>query len=426
MRDLDVVWQSVTALTPYARNSRTHSDEQVAQVAASIKEFGWTNPILIDEEGSIIAGHGRLQAAQRLGESNVPTITLNGLTDAQKRAYVIADNKLALNAGWDNEMLAVEISELIEEGFDLDLTGFGADEIDSLLADGNKIDEGLIEDDEVPELQEDTVSKLGDVWMLGRHRLVCGDSCSSEVIDKLMDGDRADMVFTDPPWNVNYGANLANGKYKGRKILNDHMATDDWQQFCDDIANSLFICTKAGAPIYVVMSAQEWPVIDGSLRRAGFHWSSSIIWAKDTLVISRKDYHTQYEPIWYGWNADAARLVELKDRKQSDLWQMERPKRSDLHPTTKPIELVERAINNSAKDGGIVLDLFGGSGSTLIASEKTGRACRMVELDPKYADVIVRRWQEYTGEKAINQETLMTFDELNDGKTSQDEQQNDA
>jgi len=426
MRDLDVVWQSVTALTPYARNSRTHSDEQVAQVAASIKEFGWTNPILIDEEGSIIAGHGRLQAAQRLGESNVPTITLTGLTDAQKRAYVIADNKLALNAGWDNEMLAVEISELIDEGFNLDLTGFGADEIDSLLANGNKIDEGLIEDDEVPELQEDTVSKLGDVWMLGRHRLVCGDSCSSEVIDKLMEGDRADMVFTDPPWNVNYGANLANGKYKGRKILNDHMATDDWQQFCDDIANSLFICTKAGAPIYVVMSAQEWPVIDGSLRRAGFHWSSSIIWAKDTLVISRKDYHTQYEPIWYGWNADAARLVELKDRKQSDVWQMERPKRSDLHPTTKPIELVERAINNSAKDGGIVLDLFGGSGSTLIASEKTGRACRMVELDPKYADVIVRRWQEYTGEKAINQETLMTFDELNDGKTSQDEQQNDA
>lgn len=426
MRDLDVVWQSVTALTPYARNSRTHSDEQVAQVAASIKEFGWTNPILIDEEGSIIAGHGRLQAAQRLGESNVPTITLTGLTDAQKRAYVIADNKLALNAGWDNEMLAVEISELIEEGFDLDLTGFGADEIDSLLANGNKIDEGLIDDDEVPELQEDTVSKLGDVWMLGRHRLVCGDSCSSEVIEKLMEGDTADMVFTDPPWNVNYGANLANGKYKGRKILNDHMATDDWQQFCDDIANSLFICTKAGAPIYVVMSAQEWPVIDGSLRRAGFHWSSSIIWAKDTLVISRKDYHTQYEPIWYGWNADAARLVELKDRKQSDVWQMERPKRSDLHPTTKPIELVERAINNSAKDGGIVLDLFGGSGSTLIASEKTGRSCRMVELDPKYADVIVRRWQEYTGEKAINQETLMTFDELNDGKTSQDEQQNDA
>jgi len=200
MRDLDVVWQSVTALTPYARNSRTHSDEQVAQVAASIKEFGWTNPILIDEEGSIIAGHGRLQAAQRLGESNVPTITLTGLTDAQKRAYVIADNKLALNAGWDNEMLAVEIGELIDEGFNLDLTGFGADEIDSLLANGNKIDEGLIEDDEVPELQEDTVSKLGDVWMLGRHRLVCGDSCSSEVIDKLMEGDRADMVFTDPPY----------------------------------------------------------------------------------------------------------------------------------------------------------------------------------------------------------------------------------
>ena len=423
MRDLDVRWQSVTDLTPYARNSRTHSDEQVAQVAASIKEFGWTNPILIDENNGIIAGHGRLQAAQRLGESNVPTIVLTGLTDAQKRAYVIADNKLALNAGWDNDMLAVEIADLIEEGFDLDLTGFDGDEIDKLLADGKKID-GLTDDDDVPDVQDETVSKLGDVWSLGRHTLVCGDSCSTEVLDKLMAGRKADMVFTDPPWNVNYGAvDKGNAQgYKPRTILNDHMQADDWQQFCNDIANSLYICTKAGAPIYCVMSAQEWPVIHGSLNAAGFHWSSTIIWAKDSLVLSRKDYHTQYEPIWYGWNASAARLVELEDRKQSDVWSMERPKRSDLHPTTKPIELVERAINNSAKAGGIVLDLFGGSGSTLIACEKTGRDCRTVELDPKYADVIIRRWQEFTGEKATHTDTFMSFDEIENGKTSQDEQ----
>ena len=420
MRDLDVRLMSVTDLTPYARNSRTHSDEQVAQVAASIKEFGWTNPILIDEDNGIIAGHGRLQAAQRLGESEVPTITLTGLSEAQKRAYVIADNKLALNAGWDNEMLAVEIADLLEDGFDLGLTGFDGDEINSLLADGNKTD-GLTDDDEIPEVAEEAVSKLGDVWRLGRHTLVCGDSVNSETLDSLMQGDKADLVFTDPPWNVNYGAvekGNAQG-YKPRTILNDHMGADDWQQFCNDIANSLFVCTKAGAPIYCVMSAQEWPVIDDALRTAGFHWSSTIIWAKDRLVLSRKDYHTQYEPIWYGWNSAAARLVELDDRKQSDVWNMERPGRSELHPTTKPVELVERALENSGKPGGIVLDLFGGSGSTLIAAEKTGRQCRTVELDPKYADVIIKRWQEYTGLKAVHAELNMTFQEISDGTTTQ-------
>ena len=420
MRDLDVRLMSVTDLTPYARNSRTHSDEQVAQVAASIKEFGWTNPILIDEDNGIIAGHGRLQAAQRLGESEVPTITLTGLSEAQKRAYVIADNKLALNAGWDNEMLAVEIADLLEDGFDLGLTGFDGDEINSLLADGNKTD-GLTDDDEIREVAEEAISKLGDIWTLGRHTLVCGDSVNSETLDSLMQGDKADLVFTDPPWNVNYGAvekGNAQG-YKPRTILNDHMGADDWQQFCNDIANSLFVCTKAGAPIYCVMSAQEWPVIDDALRTAGFHWSSTIIWAKDRLVLSRKDYHTQYEPIWYGWNSAAARLVELDDRKQSDVWNMERPGRSELHPTTKPVELVERALENSGKPGGIVLDLFGGSGSTLIAAEKTGRQCRTVELDPKYADVIIKRWQEYTGLKAVHAELNMTFQEISDGTTTQ-------
>ena len=197
------------------------------------------------------------------------------------------------------------------------------------------------------------------------------------------------------------------------------MQADDWQQFCNDIANSLFVCTKAGAPIYVVMSAQEWPVIHVALNAAGFHWSSTIIWAKDSLVLSRKDYHTQYEPIWYGWNGGAARLMELEDRKQSDLWEMQRPKRSELHPTTKPVELVERALENSGKPGGIVLDLFGGSGSTLIAAEKTGRQCRTVELDPKYADVIIKRWQEYTGLKAVHAELNMTFQEISDGTTTQ-------
>ena len=423
MSDIEVEYLDTTAITPFARNSRTHSDEQVAQVAASIKEFGWTNPILIDETSTIIAGHGRLMAAQRLGYTSVPTITLNGLTDAQKRAYVIADNKLALNAGWDDEMLAVEMESLIDEGFDLSLTGFEADEIDSLLAEASKVDAGNTDDDEIPEAPEEPISKLGDIYELGRHRLVCGDSTDMQVIDTLMRGEQADFIFTDPPWNVNYGANLANGKYKDRTILNDHMSSDDWQTFCADIAVSLFAASKAGAPIYCVMSAQEWPVIDAALRQAGFHWSSTIIWAKDSLVISRKDYHTQYEPIWYGWNESASRLVVLEDRKQSDVWEMQRPRKSELHPTTKPVELVERAINNSAKAGGIVLDLFGGSGSTLIAAEKAGRKARLVELDPKYVDVIVTRWQEFTGQKAVCAKSKQTFDEIKNGTTLQDEQQ---
>ena len=287
----------------------------------------------------------------------------------------------------------------------------------------DRVDAGNTDDDEVPEAPEDPTSKLGDIYELGRHRLVCGDSTDMQVIENLMQGEQADFIFTDPPWNVNYGANLANGKYKDRTILNDHMSSDDWQIFCTDIAVSLFAASKAGAPIYCVMSAQEWPVIDAALRQAGFHWSSTIIWAKDSLVISRKDYHTQYEPIWYGWNESASRLVVLEDRKQSDVWEMQRPRKSELHPTTKPVELVERAIHNSAKAGGIVLDLFGGSGSTLIAAEKAGRKARLVELDPKYVDVIVTRWQEFTGQKAVCAKSKQTFDEIKNGKTVQDKQQ---
>jgi DNA modification methylase len=217
-----------------------------------------------------------------------------------------------------------------------------------------------------------------------------------------MDGQLADMVFTDPPWNVNYGAvDKGNAMgYKPRTILNDHMTDDKWDDFVTGICSALFASSKPGCPIYVVMSAQEWPVLDKCLRQAGFHWSSTIIWAKDRLVLSRKDYHTQYEPIWYGWNESAARLVNVEDRKQSDLWNIERPSKSELHPTTKPVELIERALNNSSKPNANVLDLFGGSGSTMIACEKLGRTNFSMELDPKYCDVIVKRWEEFTGQKA--------------------------
>jgi len=408
MEKREIIYKKTKDLIPYARNSRTHSDEQVAQIVASIKEFGFTNPILVDEEGLIIAGHGRVQAALRLNLDEVPTIALEYLTDAQKKAYVIADNKLALNAGWDFDMLKIEFNDLIDMDFDLSLIGFDDKELNQILADPT---EGLVDPEVVPEIPVEPISKVGDMWLLGNHRLLCGDSTLVDNIDRLMI-NKADMIFSDPPWNVNYGDNLANGKYKDRKILNDSMNAEDWSVFVDGFCKSFLIGSKPGAIIYLVMSAQEWPVIDKYLRENNFHWSSTIIWKKDTLVISRKDYHTQYEPIWYGWNSDASRLKVLEDRKQSDVWDIDRPKVSDLHPTTKPIELVERAINNSSSPNDVVLDLFLGSGSTLIASEKTGRVCYGMELDPKYADVIIKRWQDFTGKDAIHEELGKTYNEL--------------
>jgi len=409
MEKREIIYKKTKDLIPYARNSRTHSDEQVAQIVASIKEFGFTNPILVDEEGLIIAGHGRVQAAQRLKLDEVPTIVLEYLTDAQKKAYVIADNKLALNAGWDFDMLKVEFNDLIDMDFDLSLIGFDDKELNQILADPT---EGLVDPEVIPETPVEPISKVGDMWLLGNHRLLCGDSTLVDNIDRLMI-NKADMIFSDPPWNVNYGDNLANGKYKDRKILNDSMNAEDWNVFVDGFCKSFLIGSKPGAIVYLVMSAQEWPVIDKYLRENNFHWSSTIIWKEDTLVISRKDYHTQYEPIWYGWNSDASRLKVLEDRKQSDVWDIDRPKVSDLHPTTKPIELVERAINNSSSPNDVILDLFLGSGSTLIASEKTGRICYGMELDPKYADVIIKRWQDFTGKDAIHEELGKTYNELN-------------
>lgn len=410
MEKREIIYKKTKDLIPYARNSRTHSDEQVAQIVASIKEFGFTNPILVDEEGLIIAGHGRVQAALRLKIDEVPTIALEYLTEAQKKAYVIADNKLALNAGWDFDMLKVEFNDLINMDFDLSLIGFDDKELNQILADPT---EGLVDPEVIPEIPVEPISKVGDMWLLGNHRLLCGDSTLVDNIDRLMI-NKADMIFSDPPWNVNYGDNLANGKYKDRKILNDSMNAEDWSVFVDGFCKSFLIGSKPGAIIYLVMSAQEWPVIDKYLRENNFHWSSTIIWKKDTLVISRKDYHTQYEPIWYGWNSDASRLKVLEDRKQSDVWDINRPKVSDLHPTTKPIELVERAINNSSNPNDVVLDLFLGSGSTLIASEKTGRVCYGMELDPKYADVIIKRWQDFTGKDAIHEELGKTYNEINE------------
>jgi DNA modification methylase len=392
----------VDRLQPYAKNARTHSDEQIDQIAASIQAFGFTNPILVDGTDGIIAGHGRLLAAKKLNFQDVPVIVLDHLTEDQRRAYIIADNKLALNAGWDDALLAEELARLQDDGFDLALTGFSDEELADLLPRIDDDEGGTSEADEVPAVPVHPVTRPGDVWVMGRHRLMCGDSLQPDATGVLMGNGQADlaicaMAFTDPPWNIAYGDN---GRRKGRAILNDNQDADSWQAFVADFAGSLSMVTRPGAPVYVVMGANEWPTVDGSLREAGFHWSSTIVWVKDQFVLTRKDYHAQYEPIWYGWNGGAARLRPVEDRTQSDVWHIPRPKVSELHPMTKPVQLIERALENSSDPGAVVVDLFGGSGSTLIACESTGRSARLMELDPKYCDVIVQRWQEFTGKTA--------------------------
>ena len=405
--------RAIEALIPYVNNARTHSDAQVAQIAASMKEWGWTNPILVDETGLIIAGHGRVMAARKLGLTEAPVMVAKGWTEAQKKAYVLADNQLAANAGWNAELLSTELKGLDASGFDLTLLGFG--DLGALLADKT---EGLTDPDTVPDVPLVPVSVSGDVWVMGDHRLCCGDSTVQTDVDKLMAGERGDLLFTDPPWNVNYGAVKAGNAqgYKPRKILNDHMDGVDWAQFVAGFCASFYAVTKPGALAYVVMSAQEWPAIDKGLREAKFHWSSTIIWVKDALVLSRKDYHTQYEPLWYGWNEDGPRIMQVPDRKQSDIWNIPRPRVSDLHPTTKPVQLIERALLNSSARGALVVDLFGGSGSTLIACEQQGRRCRLMELDPKYADVIVQRWQDFTGKAATLEGDGRGFAEIAAGR----------
>lgn len=399
----------IDKLLPYVRNARQHSDEQIAQIAASIAEFGFVNPILTGADGVLVAGHGRLAAARKLGLPTVPVVVLDHLTPTQRRALVLADNRLAELATWDDALLRIELEALQDDGFDLDLTGFDADALAELLADEEPQIEGRTEDDAIPEMPEEPVSRPGDVWRLGPHRLVCGDATTAEAYARLFpDGERADMVFTDPPYNVNY-ANSAKDKLRGkhRPILNDALG-DGFHDFLRD-ALTLLIAHTQGA-IYVAMSSSELDTLQAAFRAAGGHWSTFIIWAKNTFTLGRSDYQRQYEPILYGWPEGAERHW-CGDRDQGDVWQIKKPQKNDLHPTMKPVDLVERAIRNSSRPGDVVLDPFGGSGTTLIAAEKAGRVARLIELDPKYADVIVRRWQDWTGQQATREADGLAFDQ---------------
>jgi DNA modification methylase len=395
---LKITQKKVTELIPYVKNSRTHSDEQVAQIAASIKEFGWTNPILVDGSNGIIAGHGRLMAARKLGYTEVPTIELADLTETQKKAYIIADNRLALNAGWDNEMLTIELNDLLADGFALEILGFDPKELDALLE--PEVVEGLTDEDAVPDVPDEPTTKLGDIYQLGNHRLMCGDSTSIDAVDKLMP-ETANMIFTDPPYLMDFtggihadGSKSFNSKHGG--IKNDKMSEDDGNDFLDAI-NSV-ITSKVDGAFYITFYRLGINKYFASMDRTGLKCRSLVIWDKGNHTLSNSDYMSMYEPMFYGW-VNNHKFYGGKNG--MDIWRIKRTAKNDLHPTMKPVELVEKAILDGSAINGIVLDLFGGSGSTLIACEKQNRHARLMELDPKYCDVIVKRWEDFTGKKAV-------------------------
>ena len=407
MEALQIALRPLGELIPYARNPRTHSDAQVAQIAASIREFGWTVPVLVDGANGIIAGHGRVLAARKLGLDRVPVIELAHMSEAQKRAYVVADNRLALNAGWDEALLRLELADLSELGFDIGLIGFGEGELERLLSGEGKV--GLTEDDEAPALPQHAITQRGDLWVLGEHRLLCGDATVLADVERVLEGGLADMAFTDPPYNVDYGSS-AKDKLRGnrRKIPNDDLGTG-FEAFLHDACANILAVTKGA--VYVCMSSSELHTLQKAFTAAGGKWSTFVIWAKHAFTLGRADYQRQYEPMLYGWK-EGSDHYWCGARDQGDLWHYDKPARNDLHPTMKPVALVERAVRNSSKSRDIVLDPFAGSGSTLIACAKSERQARLVELDPRYCDVTVRRWQAWTGEVATLEGDGRSFEEV--------------
>ena len=416
MEGLKVEQWPIDRLIPYVRNPRKN-DEQVDRMASAIREFGFRIPIVAKSDGSVVDGHLRLKAAQKLGLKEVPVALADELTDAQVKAFRILANKSANWAERDTDMLALEIEDLKELDFDLELTGFELPELDDILgagADGGT--EGQTDPDAVPEPQEEPVSRLGDVWLLGRHRLMCGDSTDAGSVALLMNGEKADMVFTDPPYNVDYSGKTATlnaldgGKRIETPIEGDAAKSDEeagealwYPAFANMRQNAQphcsFYCTMPQGGTHGMMMMM--------MQKACWQTKHELIWLKNNIVLGRCDYNYKHEPILFGW-ADSHRYYG-KGQFQSSVWEVAKPMQNKLHPTMKPVELIENALLNSSAEGDIVLDLFGGSGSTLIACEKTGRACRMMELAPRYVDVIVRRWQDFTGQEATLEEDGRTF-----------------
>jgi DNA modification methylase len=402
---LAVEYRSVMGLIPYARNARTHSDAQVAEIAASIREFGFTNPILVDGDNGIIAGHGRLLAARKLGMSEVPVIELAGMSEAQKRAYVIADNRLALNAGWNTELLALEFSDLASLGFDLTLTGFGEEEIAALLTTGNP---GLTDPDDIPDLPEEPVTRSGDLWVLGKHRLICGDSTNPEDVARLLAGVKPHLMVTDPPYGVSYDAawrqraGVGSSDLATGKVLNDDRA--DWRE-----AWALF----PGDVAYVWHGALHAGTVAESLESCGFAVRAQIVWDKTRLVIGRGDYHWQHEPAWYAVR-QGKKGHWAGGRSQTTVWAIPHRKSESGHSTEKPVECMKRPIENNSSPGQAIYEPFCGSGTAIIAAEMTGRSCHAIELNPAYVDVAIERWEAFTGETAILDATGQGFAELSE------------
>ncbi|CAB4180163.1 COG0863 DNA modification methylase [uncultured Caudovirales phage] len=455
----EISYLPAAGLIPYAKNSRTHSERQIAKLAASVDSFGMVGAIIV-RSGVIAKGHGTLAGVQKLYAAGkrvypppgrveceaagidpipagtVPVIDASGWTESQFKAFVIADNRLAEDAGWDEDLLKLELGDLIEAGFDVSLTGFNEDEINALLGAGTT---GLTDPDDVPPVPLEPVTKPGDTWILGPHRLACADATNIPAVEKMMSGAKGDLVFTDPPYNVDYDGKKSNASRSQEKIKNDKMSPEQFLQFCRDFFASYVAVTKPGAAFYVCHASRSELEFLRAFRESGLHYAAAIIWVKDSLVLSRGDYHFQHEPIIYGakngadvqfhgdptdghydaghemitysWQKAGTHKF-FGDRKQTTVWEIARPKSSTMHPTQKPVDLIARAIMNSSKSGDLVVDLFGGSGSTMLACEKLGRVARCTELDPLFCDVIVQRWQNFTGKLATLEDGGKTFAEM--------------
>jgi DNA modification methylase len=401
----------IEEVIPYVRNPRQNKDA-IAKVSASLKEFGWQQPIVVDKDMVVIAGHTRLEAARTLGMDKVPVQIAQDLTDAQVKAYRIADNRVSQEAEWDLDLLKLELADLDNLDYDLLLTGFDDDELNGMLIEA--VEEGFTDEDDVPELPDEPVSVSGDIWTLGNHRLMCGDSTSVNDFDKLMDGHKSDMIFTDPPYGMSYGGGRAAGSSKKGALVkahgmikNDDLQGDSLVQLVADAIYNSLSHTKEGAALYSCLTWRTYSEFEEALKQMEKEVKACIVWDKKSIGLGQANYRPQHEFIfycggqWYG------------DKKQSDVWYLSRGNTSDyVHPTQKPVELIELALENSSKAGDIVIDCFGGSGSTLIACEKKARGSRLMELDNKYADAIILRWQDFTGKEAVHAETGKTYNEM--------------
>lgn len=383
---------SISKLVPYVNNARTHSPEQINKLRASLREFGFINPVIIDREFGIIAGHGRVMAAREEGIAEVPCVFVDHLTEAQKKAYILADNRMAMDAGWDEELLRVEIEALQGADFDVGLTGFDDKEIADLF----KTDSGKVEDDDfdlTAALEKASFVEEDDVWVVGKHRLICGDATNPDHVAKLMDGKRANLILTDPPYGVSFKSK------SGLTIKNDSMKNEEFYEFLKSAFVNMAAHLEQGGSAYVFHADTEGLNFRQAFIDAGFHLAGCCIWVKDSLVLGRSDYQWQHEPVLYGFLKNGKHSW-YSDRKQTTIWNFKKPKRNENHPTSKPLDLLSYPLGNSSQENAIVVDTFGGSGSTLMACEAMNRICYTMELDPKYASVILRRYVEDTGDAA--------------------------